>query len=194
MKSSLAAALEFAQEFHGSQTWKQDKKSFLHHPLGVASLVLFYGGDSVQAQAALIHDTICEGATVHQIEAIFGSEVRSLVEAFQDPPEARNEKLEWSEIKNAYFNKIKGLEDRACFVIVCEELHELTCLNLDLKTQGAKVWERYPVPGRDLGWYYKSLLSIVYAKLSRESYRALVTEFAAQTKVLSLRVFEGIEN
>lgn len=54
--------------------------------MGVASFVLFYGGDESQAQAALLHDTLGDGATLNQIEKTFGKEVRDSVGAFEDPP------------------------------------------------------------------------------------------------------------
>lgn len=190
---SLTAAFDFSEKLHRNRKWKNGETLFLHHPLGVASFVLFYGGDESQAQAALLHDTLGEGATLGQIEQKFGKGVRDLVQAFEDPPEVNLSTMEWAAIKKAYMKKIETLPPRAVFVIACEELHEITILNQELKTNELKVWKQYPVPGRDLGWYFKNLASIFYKKLSEPQYQGLISEFAAQTKVLSNRVFEGIE-
>ncbi|NBX69161.1 MAG: HD domain-containing protein [Proteobacteria bacterium] len=189
--SKLAEAFDFASRIHHTKTWKETSRSFLHHPMAVASLVMFYGGDSSQTIAALLHDTITETAIVDDIKKQFGSDVADLVSAFEDPPEVLQKKLEWAEIKKAYLKKIETLSSRSIFVIACEELHELSVLIHDAKYLGAAVWKRFPVPARDLGWYYKSLSTIFYHKLKEPQYQALVSEFATQTKVLSNQVFEG---
>jgi (p)ppGpp synthase/HD superfamily hydrolase len=190
---SLTSAFDFAENLHRNRKWKNGEITFLHHPIGVASLVLFYGGDQSQAQAALLHDTLGEGATLTQIQEKFGKEVRELVEAFEDPPGVNSQTMEWANIKKAYISKIETLPTRAVFVIACEELHEITTLNQELKSNTIKVWKHYPVPGRDLGWYFKNLASVFYKKLDEPKYQSLVSEFATQTKILSNRVFEGIE-
>jgi hypothetical protein len=156
--------------------------------------VLFYGGDEVQAIAALLHDTIAETISPKEIEASLGKEVADLVRAFEDPPEVPSLPKEWAQIKKAYLNKVKALPDRSLFVVICEELHELTTLNIELKSLGTEVWKRYPVPGRDVGWYFREVLSIAYQRLNSPANNAFVSEFATQTKRLSDRVFEGNEN
>ncbi|MBM4316539.1 MAG: HD domain-containing protein [Deltaproteobacteria bacterium] len=193
-KSALGTALEWAAKIHFDQKWKNGKSSFLHHPLGVASLVLFYGGDEAQATAALLHDTIAANISTKEIEAQFGKEIANLVRAFEDPPEVSTLSNEWAQIKKAYLNKVKALPDRSLSVVLCEELHELTTLNIELRSLGSDVWRRYPVPGRDVGWYFRELLSIAYQRLNSPSHSAFISEFATQTKRLSDRVFEGNEN
>ncbi len=195
MKSpKLTEAFGLAVKIHQHKKWKKTERAFLHHPLGVASLVQFYGGDEEQVQAALIHDTLSEGVTYEEIHHQFGIEVANLVKAFEDPPEVAALKMNWAQSKRGYIQKIEHLPPRAIFVIACEELHELMAIIHDAKYFGASVWNNYPVPGRDLGWYYKTLTSTFYTQLSEEKYRPLVSEFASQTKILSNRVFEGIDS
>lgn len=190
----IATALALAEKVHSGQRWKESSVPFIYHPLGVASLVLFFGGDMAQAQAAILHDTLTEGKSCEEISREFGVEVGDLVRAFQDPPEVKQGEWEWAQIKKAYLNKLQSLPQRALFTCICEELHEITILNLELKTKEQIVLKRYPVPGRDIGWYFKSVLSIAYNRLAEEKYQPLVSEFATQTKTLSQRVFEGVPN
>ena len=187
----LAEALDFARRIHHTKTWKETSRPFIHHPMAVASLVMFYGGNNSQTIAALLHDTISETAKIDEIGKQFGAEVADLVRAFEDPPEVLQNKLEWSEAKKAYLKKIETLPIGAVFVVACEELHELSVLIHDAKYLGSQVWKRFPVPARDIGWYYKSLTSILYHKLKDPHYQTLVAEFATQTKILSNQVFEG---
>jgi len=190
--SRIPEALTFAVKAHQSKKWKDTDRPFIHHPLAVAAMVQFYGGNDVQAQAAILHDTITEGVSVQELHKLFGLEVAELVSAFEDPPEVNQLKMNWADGKKAYIKKIENLPPQSVLVIACEELHELTVLLHDLKSQGSKVWNRYPVPGRDLGWYYKLLTATLYKKLTEDKYRPLISEFANQTKILTNQVFEGI--
>lgn len=192
--SKLSEAFDFAYSTHQAQNWKNSSRPFFHHPLAVASLVLFYGGDDSQTQAALLHDAVNENTDWDELAKRFGSEVVALMRAFEDPPEVSLQKLDWAQGKRAYIKKIESLSTRAVFVIACEELHELSALLHDAKYLGLKAWETYPVPPRDLGWYYKTLATTFYKKLSEEKYSSLVSEFASQTKTLANRVFEGISD
>lgn len=193
LHSQLAEALEFASKIHQGKNWKDTSRPFIYHPMAVASLVLFYGGDEVQAQAAILHDTIVEGShNLDEIEKQFGPDVANLVRAFEDPPEAFQVNLSWADKKKAYLTKIEKLSPYALLLIACEELHELATLNQDIKYLGAQSWKRYPVPGRDIGWYYKTLATILYHRLNEERYRPLISEFASETKRLTHQVFEGI--
>lgn len=190
--SRLPEALAFSVRVHQSKKWKDTDRPFIHHPLAVAAMVQFYGGNDTQAQAAILHDTITEGVSVDEIQQIFGREVAELVAAFEDPPEVNQLKMNWADSKKAYIKKIETLPSQSLLVIACEELHELTVLLHDLKSIGSKVWNRYPVPGRDLGWYYKLLTATLYKKLAEDKHRPLISEFASQTKILTHQVFEGI--
>ncbi|MCX6103803.1 MAG: HD domain-containing protein [Proteobacteria bacterium] len=189
----LTLAFDFAQKIHRNQKWKQTERPFLYHPLRVASLVLFYGGNESEAQAALLHDTISAGVTCDELEVSFGKIVADLVRAFQDPPEIADHKIEWSEIKKAYLNKMETLPPATVFIIACEELEELSVLLHDLKFSALQVWAQYPVPGRDVGWYFNNLTKVFYKKLIDPKYHQIVSEFASQTKILSRLVFEGID-
>ncbi len=59
----LAAAVESALRVHAQQMRKGTDTPYVSHLLGVASLVLEYGGDEEQAMAAILHDAIEDQGT-----------------------------------------------------------------------------------------------------------------------------------
>ena len=56
-------ALLYATELHANQTRKGSDEPYIGHLLGVASLVLQYGGNENEVIAALLHDAVEEGRT-----------------------------------------------------------------------------------------------------------------------------------
>lgn len=164
----------------------------LYHPLAVAALVLKYGGNSAQAQAALLHDTICEpGVTWESLHSEFGEEVANLAFAFQDPAPSENTPQDWASQKRNYLAKVNSLPEPALLVILCEELHELTELVGDLKNRGHSTWKRYPVPDRDIAWYFRKIIEIAYQK--RPTPDPLTLDLARLTRQLVQFVHEGAE-
>src|SRR5437764_1487051 len=86
-------ALAFAAEMHREQARKGIPVPYLSHLLGVASLVLEYGGDEDQAIAALLHDTLEDCGTEHApaIGERFGPGLLALVRACPAADRARRD-------------------------------------------------------------------------------------------------------
>ena len=71
-------AFNFAARKHAGQTRKASTIPYIAHLMGVASLVLEFGGDEDLAIAALLHDVVedCGGAPMlKEIRRRFGSRV-----------------------------------------------------------------------------------------------------------------------
>src|SRR5208337_2954515 len=76
-------AFLFAAEKHAGQTRKASTIPYIAHLMGVASLVLEYGGDEDQAIAALLHDVVedCGGKPMlKQVHRNFGARVAKIVD------------------------------------------------------------------------------------------------------------------
>ena len=72
-------------EAHDGDVRKGTTIPYISHPLGVASIVLEYGGDEDQAIAALLHDAIEDGGIkcADMIEGAFGGRVPSSMRKVQ---------------------------------------------------------------------------------------------------------------
>ena len=194
---SLKDAFQFAQEKHQGQKKPGTQSPYLFHPFGVASLVLKFGGSDSQAAAALLHDTIGDSSITHStITSRFNKEVADLVFAFADPEiaenlEAMKEDDRWRTLKKAYLGKLPGVLEEALLIIACEELHDLEELLFGVRYEGFHVWDRYPVHGMQVFWYYKELLSLFNKRLSAPKYQQLVSEFARHVRELQGLTMEG---
>lgn len=188
---SLTKSIEFAKKIHHGQQWKGTSRPMLYHPLAVASLVMKYGGTPNQIDAAVLHDVISEpGITFTQIENEFGKEVATLAFAFQDPPLPSNANQDWASIRKHYLEKIRTLPLESLLVVLCEELHELTELITDLRNDGHATWKRYPVPDRDITWYYRKLTEIAYKQFATD--HAITRDLGRLTRQLVQFVHEGV--
>ena len=97
----LLRALHFAADKHRDQRRKGAEASpYINHLIEVAELLTREGGitDGVTLQAAILHDTLEDTQTTpEELEAVFGPEVRRLVEEVTDDkrlPKAERKRLQ----------------------------------------------------------------------------------------------------
>lgn len=154
--------LAYAAEMHREQSRKSSPVPYLSHLLGVASLVLEYGGDENQAVAALLHDTVedCPGDQAGEIRRRFGDDVVAMVEACSDSDAGGGPKAPWRGRKQGYLDHLVGLGSghRALLVSACDKLHNARSILADLRRVGLGVWDRFSAPALDQIWYYRSLV------------------------------------
>lgn len=80
LTEKFSEAVTLAATAHATQVRKGSGSPYIEHPLGVASLVIEFGGDEEQAIAGLLHDVI-EDAGPEFIEPIrerFGERVQAM--------------------------------------------------------------------------------------------------------------------
>ncbi|MFO7578134.1 MAG: HD domain-containing protein [Pelovirga sp.] len=101
----LLRAIAFAAEKHRDQRRKGiDASPFINHPIEVAAMIANIGGiqDVTVLIAAVLHDTLEDTRTdPNDLEAVFGAEVRSIVEEVTDDkhlPKTRRKDLQ---VRNA---------------------------------------------------------------------------------------------
>ncbi len=131
-------ALAYVAEMHREQARKGIPVPYLSHLLGVASLVLEYGGDENQAISALLHDTIEDCGNEHApvIEDRFGPAVLALVRACSDDEvPAGAEKRPWRNRKEEYLAHLDqlGAGHPALLVSAADKLHNARAIRADLR-------------------------------------------------------------
>lgn len=99
--AEILRATHFAAARHRDQRRKGAEASpYINHPIEVAELLARVGGvdDVVTLQAALLHDTLEDTETTPgELEAVFGAEVRAVVEEVTDDrrlPKAERKRLQ----------------------------------------------------------------------------------------------------
>jgi GTP pyrophosphokinase len=159
LSSRFDEAFLYAHEAHRHQRRKKTDRPYISHLLGVASLVLQYGGDEEQAIAALLHDVVedCGGAPrLEEIRRKFGERVARIVEGCTDSDQMP--KPPWRERKEGYLRRVLHEDSEVLLISAADKLYNVREILMDLRAHGTGVWERFT--GKQAGslWYYRALV------------------------------------
>lgn len=141
----IKEAIQCASDYHQGQLRKSGIP-YIVHPICVACIVAFYGGDETMICAALLHDAVEDThCTIEDVGQNFGWEIAHLVDALTKIVEIREEEL--GKISNEKlvasalsFRKmlLASIKDIRAFVIkICDRLHNM--LTLDVLPQHKQV-------------------------------------------------------
>lgn len=172
LTARFTQAVDYAREAHASQTRKGTSIPYIAHLLGVASLVLDYGGDEDQAVAALLHDAIEDQGEHHAalIRKQFGDRVATIVLACTDgtregkaaaqTPEAK--RADWQKRKQRYLAHLAEASDDALLVSGCDKLHNARAIVTDLRNPevGVAVFDRFTGQRDGTLWYYREIARV----------------------------------
>lgn len=151
-------ALVYATELHANQKRKGTDEPYIGHLLGVASLVLQYGGDENEAIAALLHDAAEDQGglvTLRKIRRKFGKKVAVIVEACSDSFETP--KPPWRERKKEHLAKIRHASPSVRLVCAADKLHNARSILADYRTIGERLWQRFSGGKEGTLWYYRDM-------------------------------------
>ncbi|MHB8217363.1 MAG: HD domain-containing protein [Candidatus Sulfotelmatobacter sp.] len=152
-------AFLFAADKHSGQTRKASTIPYLAHLMGVASLVLEFGGDEDMAIAALLHDVVedCGGVPMlKEVRRRFGPRVAKIVDgctdSFTDP------KPPWRKRKETYIRHLKKAKAETRLVSAADKLNNVRSILADYREVGESIWVRFNGGREGTLWYYRSLL------------------------------------
>ena len=152
-------AFNFAAEKHAGQMRKASTIPYIAHLMGVASLVLEFGGDEDLVIAALLHDVVedCGGAPMlKEVRRRFGPRVAKIVDGCTDSD--TYPKPPWRERKETYIRHLKTSDAETRLVSAADKLNNVRSILSDYRDVGEVVWVRFS-GGRDgTLWYYRALL------------------------------------
>jgi GTP pyrophosphokinase len=162
-------AFQFAAEKHAGQTRKASSTPYIAHLMGVASLVLEFGGDEDMAIAALLHDVVedCGGAPMlKEVRRRFGSRVAKIVDGCTDSD--TDPKPPWRERKETYIRHLQSADAETKLVSAADKLNNVRSILSDYREVGESIWERFSGGREGTLWYYRALLEeFVRSKPSR---------------------------
>ena len=165
-------AVEYARDAHAGQARKGSTIPYFSHLLGVASLVLDYGGDEDQAIAGLLHDVVEDQGSHHEavVREQFGDRVARIVMACTDgsqeaKAEARTpaeKRANWQERKIAYIKHLKTQPDDVLLVSACDKLHNARAIVQDIRNPsvGVAVFDRFTGKRDGTLWYYDAISDV----------------------------------
>ena len=114
-------ALLFAAQVHRNQDRKRSGIPYLSHLLGVAAIVLDYGGDEDLGIAALLHDAAEDHggrAMLRSIEQLFGPRVAKIVDGCTDSyGDDEKSKPKWYPRKLRYLRRVRHEDAETRFAV-----------------------------------------------------------------------------
>lgn len=161
-------AVALATRLHADQARKGTDITYVSHLLGVAALVLEFGGSEDQAIAALLHDAVEDAGgaeTAVMIRREFGDLVADIVVACTDTDQ--HPKPPWEERKRAYLDHLLTVDESALLVSLADKVHNSRALATDEATHGEHLWDRFNATREQSGWYYSSLCQVFETRLGR---------------------------
>jgi (p)ppGpp synthase/HD superfamily hydrolase len=181
LSSKFADAFNYALEKHGGQTRKGTPRPYIGHLIGVASIVLQYGGDEEQAIAALLHDAPEDAGgypTLEEIREKFGERVARIVEGCTDTFD--EPKPPWRPRKEKYIEHVGHAAPDTLLVSAADKLYNVREIILDHRAHGEKVWERFAGKRDGTLWYYRALVGAYRRALAH----AIVDDFDREVSEL----------
>jgi len=184
-------AFLLAAEKHAGQTRKASTIPYIAHLMGVASLVLEFGGDEDMAIAALLHDVVedCGGKPMlKEVRRRFGSRVAKIVEGCTDSD--TDPKPPWRERKETYIRHLKTADSETRLVSAADKLNNVRSIISDHRDIGESIWSRFQ-GGRDgTLWYYRALLN----EFLRRKPSRLIRELELAIQELESRSITGLQD
>src|SRR5271169_3424566 len=120
-------ALLVAAQVHRNQERKKTGIPYISHLLGVAAIVLDYGGDENMGIAALLHDAVEDHggkAMLQVIEQLFGPRVAKIVDGCTDSyGEEGKSKPKWYPRKLRYLQRVRHEDAETRFVSAADKLY-----------------------------------------------------------------------
>lgn len=163
----ISDAVRYAGRIHAAQVRKGSSVPYLAHLLGVAELVMTFGGDDTETTAAVLHDVVEDGgggARLEELKDRFGPQVAAIVEACSDSQvdTAATEKPPWIDRKKAYIDHLSSPDAApgAQLVSACDKLHNLSATRSDYETVGDELWKRFKTGWAGQVWYYRKLHAV----------------------------------
>jgi (p)ppGpp synthase/HD superfamily hydrolase len=174
----------FAAEKHAGQTRKTTTIPYIAHVMGVASLVLEFGGDEDMAIAALLHDVVedCGGSPMlKEVRRRFGNRVAKIVDGCTDSD--IDPKPPWRGRKETYLRHLKSADAETRLVSAADKLNNARSILADYRQVGESIWERFNGGREGTLWYYRGLVQ----ELGRGRPNRLMRELELAVQELEMR-------
>jgi GTP pyrophosphokinase len=156
--------------------------------MGVASLVLEFGGDEDLAIAALLHDVVedCGGAPMlKEVKRRFGSRVAKIVDGCTDSDTVP--KPPWRGRKESYIRHLKSADAETRLVSAADKLNNVRSILSDYRDVDESIWDRFNGGREGTLWYYRALVQ----EFKRGKANRLIRELELAVQELEERAKAG---
>jgi GTP pyrophosphokinase len=161
LTSRFEDALIYAVRLHSQQVRKGGSVPYVSHLLGVASIVLEYGGNEDEVMAALLHDAVEDQggpSRLEEIRSLFGDRVAEIVAGCTDS--VNHQQIPWRERKEYYLAHLPNSSPSVRLVSCADKIQNGRTILKDLRRDGDSIWMRFRGGKDGTRWYYHSLSEI----------------------------------
>jgi len=154
-------ALGYAARIHARQKRKGKEHPYVGHLLGVASLVIQYGGGEDTVIAALLHDAVEDQGglpRLGEIRKLFGPGVARIVEGCTDTHE-KTPDVPWRLRKEEYIARVRHESAEVRLVSAADKLSNVREILADHRVSDDAVFERFSGGKDGTLWYYRALVN-----------------------------------
>jgi len=161
MTSRLEKAMRWAAVCHDGQTRRSSGTPYFEHVAAVALILDRAGFDEDVVIAGLLHDVVEDtAATWDDVAARFGAAVAEIVRHCSEvKTDAQGRKRPWIDRKRDHIAALALAPVAARGVILADKLHNLICIELDLR-EGRPVWSEFHAEREQVLWYYHAMIDL----------------------------------
>ncbi|MGD8624264.1 MAG: HD domain-containing protein, partial [Anaerolineae bacterium] len=138
------AALALAARTHRTQVRKGSDVPYIVHPVHVSVILIRHGLDEQTAIAGLLHDVVeDQDVPLAQIEAEFGPDVATMVEALTERKTAGGVERPWEDRKRELLDQLRAAGRPAVAVKAADAIHNIGATADDLRHRGSGIWRHF---------------------------------------------------
>ncbi|WP_017651758.1 RelA/SpoT family protein [Fortiea contorta] len=176
----IAQAFKFAYRLHQGQ-YRKSGEPYICHPVAVAGLLRDLGGSAAMIAAGFLHDVVEDtDITIEQIDELFGSEVRQLVEGVTKLSKINFKSKTESQAENFRRMFLSMAQDiRVIVVKLADRLHNMRTLQVMPDEKRRRIAQETrdifaPLANRLGIWHFKwELEDLAFKYLEPESFRQI---------------------
>jgi (p)ppGpp synthase/HD superfamily hydrolase len=159
MTPRLEQALRWAAECHHGQSRKGCGTPYFQHVAAVALILDRAGFDEETVIAGLLHDVVEDtAATYADVAARFGPAVAETVRHCSEvKDDAQGRKRPWIDRKRDHLAALADASSAARAVVLADKLHNLACIELDLR-EARPAWSLFNADRAQVLWYYRATI------------------------------------
>jgi (p)ppGpp synthase/HD superfamily hydrolase len=161
MTLRLEQAMRWAAQAHAGQTRRSSDTPYFEHVAAVALILDRAGFSEDVVIAGLLHDVVEDTATsLADVASRFGAPVSELV---RHCSEIKNDdqanKRPWIDRKRDHLAALSEAPAEARGIILADKLHNLICIELDLR-EDRPVWSGFHAERQEVLWYYRTAIDV----------------------------------
>ena len=161
MTLRLEQAMRWAAQAHAGQTRRSSDTPYFEHVAAVALILDRAGFAEDVVIAGLLHDMVEDTAThLDEVTSRFGETVSELVRHCSEvKTDEQGNRRPWIDRKRDHLAALSEAPAEARGIILADKLHNLICIELDLR-QGRPVWCEFHAERRQVLWYYRAAIDV----------------------------------